>query len=148
VYNDQEWQRFCAVLGNPAWTQEGHFATALSRVRHREALNTLIETWTVQQTAEEVMRQLQAVGVAAGVVQNAADLESNAQLTHRGQSVLLDHPEVGRQRYDGPAFRLTASPPHLRPVPLLGQHNTEVFKGILGLSDAEYQALEAEGVFE
>jgi benzylsuccinate CoA-transferase BbsF subunit len=148
VYNDREWHRFCTVLGNPAWTQEGRFATALSRVRHREALNTLIQTWTAQQTAEEVMRQLQAVGIAAGVVQNAADLESNAQLTHRGQSVLLDHPEVGRQRYDGPAFRLTASPPHLRPVPLLGQHNTEVFKGILGLSDAEYQALEAEGVFE
>jgi crotonobetainyl-CoA:carnitine CoA-transferase CaiB-like acyl-CoA transferase len=81
------------------------------------------------------------------VVQNAADLQGDPQLTHRGQSVLLDHPEVGRQRYDRPGFHLTASPAQLRPAPLLGQHNAAVFKGILSLSNAEYQALEAEGVF-
>jgi hypothetical protein len=33
-------------------------------------------------------------------------------------------------------------------VPLLGQHNEDVFKGLLGLSVKEYQALSAEGVFE
>ena len=148
VCNDQEWHRFGVVLGNPAWTQESRFATALSRVRHRGELNTLVEAWAMRHTAEEVMRQLQAVGIAAGVVQNAADLDHDAQLTHRGQAVLLDHPEVGRQRYDGPGFHLTASPARLRPVPLLGQHNAAVFKGILGLSDAEYQALDAEGVFQ
>jgi hypothetical protein len=30
----------------------------------------------------------------------------------------------------------------------MGQHNADVFKGLLGLSEAEYGALEAEGVFE
>jgi benzylsuccinate CoA-transferase BbsF subunit len=148
VRNDQEWRRFCTVLGNPGWTQEGRFTTTLRRVRHRQALNTLVEAWTLQHAAEEVMHQLQAAGIAAGVVQNAADLERDAQLTHRGQSVVLDHPEVGRQRYDTPGFHLTASPAHLQPVPLLAQHNAAVFKSILGLSDAEYQALDSEGVFE
>ena len=89
-----------------------------------------------------------AAGIAAGVVQNAADLEHDPQLMHRGQSVWLDHPEVGVQRYDAPAFHLTNSPAQLRPVPTLGQHNAGVFKGLLGLSDAEYEALEREGVFE
>jgi crotonobetainyl-CoA:carnitine CoA-transferase CaiB-like acyl-CoA transferase len=117
-------------------------------VQHHDALNLLVETWTSQYLAEDIMDRLQAAGIAAGVVQNAADLACDPQLMHRGQSVWLDHPEVGVQRYDAPAFHLTDSPPQLRPVPTLGQHNACVFKGLLGLSDAEYEALEREGVFE
>jgi crotonobetainyl-CoA:carnitine CoA-transferase CaiB-like acyl-CoA transferase len=147
VGNDQEWRRFCDVLGHLPWTQEPRFSTQLGRVKHRHALDALIETWTCQYSAEAIMARLQAVGIAAGVVQNAADLACDPQLLHRGQSVYLDHPEVGEQRYDTPAFHLTASPAHLRPVPMLGQHNAYVFKGLLGLSDEEYAALDAEGVF-
>jgi benzylsuccinate CoA-transferase BbsF subunit len=148
VSNDQEWHRFCDILGHPPWTRASHFTTTLSRVKHRDELNALVETWTSQYAAETVMARLQQVGIAAGVVQNAADLARDPQLSHRGQSILLDHPEVGLQRYDAPAFHLTASPAQLRPVPILGQHNAVVFKGLLGLSDAEFAALDGEGVFE
>jgi benzylsuccinate CoA-transferase BbsF subunit len=148
VLSDQEWRRFCGVLGEPAWTREARFTTALGRVKHRHELNALVEAWTIQRPAEEVMRRLQAAGIAAGIVQNAADLARDPQLAHRGHSIVLEHPEVGEQRYDGPSFRLTASPARLRPVPLLGQHNGDVFKGLLGLTVEEYQALSAEGVFE
>ena len=148
VGNDQEWRRFCDILGHPPWTQDARFTTALRRVQHHDALNLLVETWTSQYPAEDIMDRLQAAGIAAGVVQNTADLACDPQLMHRGQSVWLDHPEVGVQRYDAPAFHLTDSPAQLRPVPTLGQHNACVFKGLLGLSDAEYEALEREGVFE
>ena len=117
-------------------------------MKHRDALNALVETWTSQYPAEDIVARLQAAGIAAGVVQNAADLAHDPQLMHRGQSVGSIIPEVGVQRYDAPAFHLTASPAQLRPVPTLGQHNACVFKGLLGLSDAEYEALERDGVFE
>jgi benzylsuccinate CoA-transferase BbsF subunit len=148
VLNDREWQGLCEVLGRPPWTREGRFATVLGRVKHRDELDALLEAWTSQHPAAEVMHRLQAAGVAAGVVQNAADLARDPQLDRRGQAVFLDHPEVGVQRYDAPAFQLTASPPELRPVPTLGQDNARVFQGLLGLSGAEYEALEREGVFE
>jgi benzylsuccinate CoA-transferase BbsF subunit len=148
VGNDQEWRRFCDVLGHPRWTQDPRFTSELGRVQNRDALNLLVERWTSRHPAGEVMARLQAAGIAAGVVQNAADLEADPQLMHRGQSVYVDHPEVGVQRYDAPAFQLPASPAQLRPVPTLGQHNADVFKGLLGLSDGEYEALEREGVFE
>jgi benzylsuccinate CoA-transferase BbsF subunit len=148
VLNDRDWQRFCEALGHPPWAQEPRFATVLSRVRHRDELNAFVEAWTSQQPAEEVMARLQAAGVAAGVVQNAADLACDPQLDHRGQAIFLDHPVVGVQRYDAPAFQLAASPARHRQVPTLGQHNAYVYKGLLGLTEAEYDALEAEGVFE
>jgi crotonobetainyl-CoA:carnitine CoA-transferase CaiB-like acyl-CoA transferase len=94
------------------------------------------------------MHRLQAAGIAAGVVQNAADLARDPQLAQRGATIVLEHPELSAQHYDGPGFQLTRSPPQLRPAPLLGEHNTAVFKGLLGLSEAEYEAFEAAGVFE
>jgi benzylsuccinate CoA-transferase BbsF subunit len=148
VGSDQEWRHFCDLLGQPQWTQDPRFSTVLGRVKHRDALHVLIEAWTSQYPPEDIMARLQAVGIAAGVVQNAADLACDPQLTLRGQSVYVDHPEVGVQRYDAPAFHLSTSPGHLGPVPTLGQHNADVFKGLLGLSDAEYAALERDGVFE
>lgn len=147
VWNDEEWRRFCDVLGHPPWTQGPRFTTTLGRVKHRDVLNELIEAWTSGLPAEEVMHRLQAVGIAAGVVQNAADLRRDPQLQYRGDAIVLDHPEVGAQRYDAPSFHLSASPAQPQPVPLLGQHNADVFQGLLGLSAAEYEALEAEGVF-
>ncbi len=148
VVNDRDWQRFCEVLGHPPWTQDARFATVLSRVKHRDELNALVEAWTSQQPVAEVMTRLQMAGIAAGVVQNAADLACDRQLDHRGQAIFLEHPEVGVQRYDAPAFQLAASPAQPRPVPTLGQHNAYVYQGLLGLSEAEYEALEAEGVFD
>jgi len=147
VLNDQEWWRFCDVLGHPPWTREPRFTTALGRVKHRGELQVLVEAWTSQHLAEEVMHRLQAAGIAAGVVQNAADLACDPQLNHRSQTIFVDHPQVGVQRYDAPAFQLTASPAQLRPVPTLGQDNAYVFKKLLGLSAAEYDALAREGVF-
>ena len=103
---------------------------------------------TIDAAVDGQIVMVAAAGIAAGVVQNAADLACDPQLDHRGQAVFLEHPEVGVQRYDAPAFQLTASPAELHPVPMLGQHNARVFQGLLGLSDTEYEALEREGVFE
>jgi crotonobetainyl-CoA:carnitine CoA-transferase CaiB-like acyl-CoA transferase len=147
VVDDAAWRRFCAALGSPAWAQDPRFTTVLGRVRHRDELHALIEAWTAQRSAEEVVQRLQTAGIAAGVVQTAADLERDPQLAQRGAAI-LEHPEVGAQRYDVPSFRLSATPAELRPVPLMGQHNAYVFKGLLGLSDAEYAALQAAGVFD
>jgi benzylsuccinate CoA-transferase BbsF subunit len=48
VGNDQEWRRFCDILGHPPWTQDARFITVLRRVQHHDALNLLVETWTSQ----------------------------------------------------------------------------------------------------
>jgi crotonobetainyl-CoA:carnitine CoA-transferase CaiB-like acyl-CoA transferase len=148
VRNDREWRSLCSALGHPPWTREARFATALSRVRHRDELHALLEGWTSQLPAGEVMSRLQQAGIAAGAVQNAADLAQDPQLEHRGQAVWLDHPEVGTQRYDAPAVQLGASPAQLRPVPTMGQHNAYVFRELLGLSEVEYDVCLREGVFE
>ena len=95
--------------------------------------------------------EAEALRIAAAVADGLAAVHELG-IVHRdlkpANIILASDPEVGEQRYDTPAFHLSASPAQLRPVPTLGQDNAYVFKGLLGLSDAEYEALEREGVFE
>jgi crotonobetainyl-CoA:carnitine CoA-transferase CaiB-like acyl-CoA transferase len=47
-----------------------------------------------------------------------------------------------------PPFALSETPARAdRAGPTLGEHNEEVFKGLLGLSADEYASLAADGVF-
>jgi crotonobetainyl-CoA:carnitine CoA-transferase CaiB-like acyl-CoA transferase len=102
----------------------------------------------MQHTPEHVMHLLQNAGVAAGVVQNAADLlEHDPQLRHRGHYHLLYHPVTGPTLYMGSPFLLSATPAALRPAPCLGQHNTYVYGELLGMSAADMARYTAEGIF-
>jgi crotonobetainyl-CoA:carnitine CoA-transferase CaiB-like acyl-CoA transferase len=103
----------------------------------------------MQHPPEKVMHLLQEAGVAAGVVQDAADLlDHDPQLRHRGHYRLLQHPVTGDTLYMGPAFTLSATPAAMRPAPCLGEHNASVYGDLLGMSAAEIEQYTAEGVFE
>lgn len=139
VFDDAQWRALVDAMGAPAWAQEADFATHAARKQHEDALEAHITGWTREHTAEELMKLLQSKGVPAGVVQNARDvLDADHHLRERGYYVYLDHVEAGRCAYDGPPFRLSKTPGVLRhAAPTLGEHNEQVCKEILGLSDEE-----------
>ncbi len=143
VSTDEEWRSFCRVIGNPGLAQDTRFNTLLARKDNEDELDRLVNEWTVKHSAEEVMTLMQAADVAAGVVQTAQDqVERDAQLEHRHFLRELEHPVVGRYLApSGTHFLMSKSSCELRRAPLLGEHNQYVFKGILGISDAEYDAL-------
>jgi crotonobetainyl-CoA:carnitine CoA-transferase CaiB-like acyl-CoA transferase len=139
IFNDAEWRALVEAMGSPAWTLDAQYATHAGRKQHEDAIEASLAEWTRERTPEELMLLLQSKGIAAGVVQNARDmLEADEHLKARGYYVYLDHPEAGRNAYDGPPFRMSKTPGELRtPAPLLGQHNEQVCKEILGMSDDE-----------
>jgi len=61
----------------------------------------------------------------------------------------LDHPVIGAHVVEANALRFSATPEEIRtPSPRLGEHTEQVFREILGMSEPEYRALAAKGVFE
>jgi len=55
--------------------------------------------------------------------------------------------DAGTWEMEGPVWRMSGLDAHVRmPPPLFGEHNTWVFRDVLGLSDAEIAELEASGV--
>ncbi len=149
VFEEEQWRSLCGVLGGPEWAAEPRFASLQGRKEHEAELDERLGEWTRDQEAQRLMSRLQKVGVPAGVVQSCEALHADPQLAHWGGFLELEHQEIGRHLYDGLSFKLSKSPGRLsRSGPVLGQHNDEVYKGILGMDPEEYEALKADGVFE
>ena len=131
---------------DPAWATDPRFDTLDGRLQHQDSLDEHLTDWTRPQTATAVMDQLQAHGVAAGVVQRSSDLLRDPQLAHRGFYRRLDHPQMGRIPYSGHQFTIAGyqSGPRF-PAPCLGQHSRAVMRDLLGMTDTEIDAAYAAG---
>jgi benzylsuccinate CoA-transferase BbsF subunit len=148
VLNNIQWQSFCQAIGNPAWTRESRFATMMDRKMNEEELNKLVEMWTSERTAEDVMEIMQSHGVAAGLVKNARDIYEDPQLKERNHLWLLDHREMGPFSHLAQPSKLSRTPARPKmPAPCLGEHTEYVCTRLLGISDDEFVRLVAAGAF-
>ncbi len=61
---DKEWESFCKILGEPAWTKDARFTTTRARQENENELAKLIEEWTINLTPEQVIMRLTPAEVA------------------------------------------------------------------------------------
>lgn len=145
--HDDDWRALCQVMGRDDLAEDPRFATPQARWQHQDDLDALIAAWTREQNRDEAMCRLQAASVPAGAVLDARDLAINKHLEARGFFPRLTHPDAGTHPYPGQPIHLSATPAAFRTdAPALGQDNERIFKGLLGLTDEEYAALEEQEV--
>ncbi len=149
VFTDEEWNSFCRVIGNPAWTEDARFTTLDGRVKNSQELDRLVEEWTINYPPEKVMMMLQEAGVAAGLVSNAQDSEADPQFKEYDFFRELDHPYMGKLNfYHPPGFTLSEATAELHRPTLLGEYTEYLCAEILGIPDEEFVQLMQEGVFD
>jgi crotonobetainyl-CoA:carnitine CoA-transferase CaiB-like acyl-CoA transferase len=149
IFSDEEWRAFVEAIGSPQWAEDQRFATGDDRCRNADALDSFVDFWTIQHTAEDVMGLLQAAGVAAGVVQTGADLSRDPQLKERGFfRRVLDHQGEYRTIERAP-YKLSRTPGNVtRGSPTFGADLTYVLGEVLGMSDDELADCAISGVFD
>jgi benzylsuccinate CoA-transferase BbsF subunit len=146
---DEEWECFCDLIGNPAWTLDPKFDTLGNRVKNADELDKFVNEWTKDFTAEQVMTMLQDNGISAGVVATAQDAENDPQLKHYNFFQEIDHPFLGPMKfYHPPGFTLSDAKAQLGRPPIIGEDNEYVCKEILGMSKTDIEQLLKEGVLE
>jgi benzylsuccinate CoA-transferase BbsF subunit len=147
VRSDAEWEALVAAMGRPPWAKAERLARAAGRKATEDGLDAALAGWTRDQDAAALATTLQAAGVRAGPVQAPGELLADPQLAHRGHFVPLEQPGLGELAFERSGFRLSESPGRLdAPAPRLGEHTREVLCGLLGLPEADYERLAADGV--
>jgi formyl-CoA transferase len=141
-----QWERLLEVIGRSDAADDPRFATPESRYEHREAVDSMISEWTRNRTKLEAMQELGRADVPAGAVLSTVELAADPYLRERGTFVKIDHPVRGSMVMPGFPIKMSASSVPILPAPLLGQHNEEVYGGLLGITAEELERLRESGV--
>jgi formyl-CoA transferase len=141
-----QWGRLLEVIGRTDVSEDPRFATPESRYEHREEVDAMISAWTRQRTKFEAMEEFGRADVPAGAVLTTAELLADPYLQKRGTFVTVEHPERGPILIPGFPLKMSASSVPILPAPLLGQHNEEIYGGMLGIPADEFARLRQAGV--
>lgn len=142
VRDDAEWRRLCEVMRQPELASDVRFARLSARKEHEAALEEIVTAWTRTQTADDVTRRLQRVGISAYPSLDAIDMLHNPHVGARDYFVELEHPEVGTRRHMGVPWSMPHTPCKVRrAAPCLGQDTDAVLTEIVGLTRDEVAAL-------
>ena len=148
VRNDDDWAALCETMGLSDLVSDESLNSVEGRIERHDELDERIQNWTESRTPMQVMELLQSRGVPAAAVQHPEDrIEHDPNTKAWGLFPTVEHAEMGKARVDGMAVTLSETPATIeKGAPTLGQHNTDVYGDILGMSTDTVLELTDEGV--
>ena len=117
------------------------------RAERADEINGIVADWTAAHSAAEVEAACIAQDVPVGTAYSAADIAVDPHMAARGDLVTVDDPVLGALRQQAPFPRFDAERPQSPGgAPRLGEHNDEVWCGLVGLSPEELARHRADGI--
>ena len=144
--SDQHWRGLVDAMGSPDWASEEWCGDEKARSEHAERIQPFIKEWAADHTRDEIYRELQSRGTPAGPVLNVAETRNWVQLRERGFFVECEHPEAGVLAYAGTPGRFSTIQWAIRPAPLLGEHNREIYGNELSYGEDDLARMARSGV--
>lgn len=146
---DTVFRRLCGAMGMPELAGDDRFVNHVARGRHQDELDTIIGDWAAERQPDDIIATLSEAGVISGPINTVAEVVNDPQLQARG--MIADHwDERVERNIKGPGVMpvLSETPGSVRSAGSArpGQHNDEVYSGLLGLSTEELTTLREQGV--
>jgi crotonobetainyl-CoA:carnitine CoA-transferase CaiB-like acyl-CoA transferase len=142
VGNDEQWKRFCGVMGAKDLAADGRFATNRGRVSHYTTLRPMLTERLRTRNRADWVSALRAAGVPCGSVRDIGEVLSDPHLDARNMIQALEHAAAGAIKVLGVPIKLSATPGEVRtPPPSLGEHTERILKEDLGLDDGTVASL-------
>ena len=136
VASEVIWKRFCQAIGRTDLTDDTRFANNSKRVENRAELIDLLSELFAQRDNETWFKLLTEAEVPCAPVQTIDQVFKAPQVLHREMLMHVDHPTAGKVPMAGIPVKFSVTPASVRlPPPLLGEHNGEILKSWLGMSD-------------
>ena len=148
VHSDEEFKGLARVMGRPELAEDPRFSDGHARKKHEKELDAIVEAWTRGRDRDRTVEVLVAAGIAAAPSRDARDLYADPHLQARGAFVTVNHPDLGDLDLVGRPWKMNGFEVKAVRAPFLGEHNDEVFKGILGLADGELSALREKRIIQ
>jgi crotonobetainyl-CoA:carnitine CoA-transferase CaiB-like acyl-CoA transferase len=144
---DSLWQRLAEAMGMPDLGTDPRFATHLARGHNQFELDDIINAWAATLTVDEVDALMIAYSIPAGRVYRAPEMLEDPHFQAREAIIEVETERYGKLKMQGAFPKMSATPGSVRsPAPsIVGQHNAEIYGGLLGMDIAELDQLKAAG---
>jgi formyl-CoA transferase len=144
---DTVFKRLAEAMQRPELAADPKYATHSSRGANQKELDDLISDWTRTITAEKLEQLMDEFGIPSGKIYRAPEMLADPHFQARNAIVTTMHPSLGRLRMQNVAPKLSLTPGSIHdPAPGLGQHNDEIYQGVLGFSKERMAELRSAGI--
>lgn len=147
--NQKMYEKLChEILKKPELTEDERFLTIPLRVKNQAQMKEYIEAWTSKQSVNEIVETLLGKGIPSSPIFDLKDIINDEHISRAREMIVHSHhPVMGDIILNGNPVKMTASKTDIRKAsPTLGEDNSEVYGGFLGLSDKEIKELYRDGV--
>jgi crotonobetainyl-CoA:carnitine CoA-transferase CaiB-like acyl-CoA transferase len=144
---DAVFARLCEAMGRPELAGDPRYVDHVARGRNQDELDGIVEAWTRTKTVDEVEAAMIAHSIPAGIIYRAPEMLEDPHFAARNALIEVETPRWGKVKMQNAFPFLSDTPSSVRsPAPArIGEHNDEVYRGLLGLDAAELNRLSAAG---
>ena len=144
---DTVFARLCEAMQQPELAQDERFSTHVARGENQALLDDMISAWSKGFTADDLLALLEQHAVPAGRIYRAPDMLRDEHFIARESIVEVEHPKYENLKMQNVFPRLSSTPGRIKWTgPGLGQHNKEIYQGLLDYSDTDLERLRRDGI--
>jgi len=142
------WRRLTRAIGREDMASDARFsANDMVRFDNAKSIDPVLEEWVSERTSDEVVKIFQEARVPCGIVNTVDQLLDDPQVKARDMIMYADYPGLGKIPLPGIPVKLSLTPCDVQsPAPMIGEHNEEVYCGLLGMSAEELNQLKSGNI--
>ena len=145
--SDQQWKTFCTIMGREELIDDPRYSSASLRRDNAAEIRDLVRAWMKTKTRQQLWDALEPLEAVNGPVLNYAEVLEDPHMRARGAWVDIEHAAAPTFPMLRPWILMSESPTSIEhPAPLLGEHNVDVYCGLLGYSEDQVAELKQQGV--
>ncbi len=144
---DTVFGRLAAAMGRPDLAADPRYATHAARGERQAEVDKLVAAWTATLGTDQLLAVLAEAGVPASRIYQTRDMFGDPHFLARQAILRLTHAKLGSFPVQAVVPRLSDTPGSVRHLgPELGEHNEEIYRGLLGIGTAELSDLRERGI--
>lgn len=144
--SDDLWRKLATALGREDVLEDPRFVDAATRRRHLREVQATVEEMVLPHTRAFLWEVFKKYGLGSFPVLSIDEVVEDEHIKARGAFVDVEHPQAGQLKMLRPWIQFMEKPTTIEHAgPAVGEHNTEVYRDILGYGDDKIQELKESG---
>jgi len=144
---DKVWQRLAEAMDMGELAADERYAKSRDRIERADELEQLLGEWIGARDFADIESRLVGANVPFGGIYTASDIASDPHYAARENIATVLDEDEGEIVMPGVVPKLMGTPGRIASAgPNIGQHNDEIYRGLLNKSDDEIAALAERGI--